>query len=140
VTTTDVDETTRTREVKAPEVVPFGWEPTRSVELQVSDAEARFRFPAADDPTPGNRRLLAMSIYALFLGLGGVGVGVRGMVSQIGGGVPVWYPGVLALLGLVSVALAVGGYLSIHRRTLPWLLLLGAAVPLTADIMLAVAY
>ncbi len=140
MTTTDMDETTRTREVRAPEVVPFGWEPTRSVAPDVSDAEARFRFPAADDPTPGNRRLLAMSIYALFLGLGGVGVGVRGMVSQIGGGVPVWYTGVLALLGLVSVALAVGGYLSIHRRVLPWVLLLGAAVPLIADIMLAVAY
>ncbi len=140
MTTTDTGRTARTREVTAPEVVPFGWEPTRPVAHDVSDAEAKFRFPAADDPTPGTRRLLAMSIYASLLGLGGFGIGVRGLVSQIGGGVPGWYTWVLGFLGMVSVALAVGAFLSIHRRVLPWILMLGAAVPLAADIMLAVAY
>ncbi|MET8154201.1 hypothetical protein ACIBSW_32075 [Actinoplanes sp. NPDC049668] len=125
----------------APDVVPFGWEsyPPGAAGAPEQD-EAYFRFPAADDPAPGARRLLAMSVYASFLGLGGVGVGVRGMVSQIGGGVPEWYVPVLAILGMVSVAFSVGAFLSIHRRVLPWLLLLGAAVPLAADLMLAAAY
>ncbi|GAA2571667.1 hypothetical protein GCM10010435_52610 [Winogradskya consettensis] len=140
MTATDVDKTTATREVTAPEVVPFGWEATRQVAREFGDDEARFRFPAADDPTPGTRRLLSMSLYASMLGLGGVGVGVRGLVSQFGGGVPGWYTWVLAVLGMVSVALAVGAFLSIHRRWLPWVLLVAAALPLAADVMLAVAY
>jgi hypothetical protein len=121
-------------------VVPFGWEPAPAGEGGAVEDEVFFRFPGVDDPAPGTRRLLAMSVYASLLGLAGVGIGIRGLVSQIGGGVPGWYVPVLAFLGMVSVALSVGAFLSIHRRVLPWLLLLGAAVPLIADIMLAVAY
>jgi hypothetical protein len=47
---------------------------------------------------------------------------------------------VLALIGLIGVALAVGGFLSMHRRFLPWALLLAAAVPLTGDILIAASY
>jgi hypothetical protein len=144
VATTGVQEPRRTRvpvqDSPAPDVVPFGWEPGPTDPVDGTDGEVFFRFPAADDPAPGTRRLLAMSIYASLLGLAGVGIGIRGMVSQIGGGVPGWYVPVLAFLGMVSVVLSVGAFLSIHRRVLPWLLLLGAAVPLIADIMLAVAY
>ncbi|MFI7598812.1 hypothetical protein [Actinoplanes sp. NPDC049681] len=140
MTTTEVKQAARTSEVAAPDVVPFGWEPARTAATPRPDDEALFRFPAADDPAPGTRRLLGMSIYASFLGLAGVGVGVRGLVSQIGGGVPGWYTWVLAFLGMVSVALAVGAFLSIHRRVLPLALLTAAAVPVTADILLAVAY
>ena len=142
--TTGVQEPRRTRvpvqDSPAPEVVPFGWEPAPAGETDAADAEVFFRFPGVDDPAPGTRRLLAMSVYASLLGLAGVGIGIRGMVSQIGGGVPGWYVPVLAFLGMVSVGLSVGAFLSIHRRVLPWVLLLGAAVPLIADIMLAVAY
>ena len=115
-------------------VVPFGWE------NGPQSPDPLFRFPAADDPAPDTRRVLAMSLYASVLGLAGVGVGVRGFVSVLGGTAPGWYVPVLALLGLISVALVVGGFLSIHRRVLPYLLLLAAAVPLTADVLLAVAY
>ncbi|MEV6598244.1 hypothetical protein AB0M36_15390 [Actinoplanes sp. NPDC051346] len=141
MTTTDVDQSTATPEVAALEVVPFGWEPVRpAAPSATGDDEVLFRFPAADDPAPGTRRLLGMSIYAALLGLAGVGVGVRGLLSQIGGGVPGWYTWVLAFFGMVSVALSVGAFLSIHRPLLPWLLLIAAAVPLIADVMLAVAY
>jgi len=144
VATTGVQEPRRTRvpaqESPAPDVVPFGWEPGPADVVGEAGSEVFFRFPAPDDPAPGTRRLLAMSVYASLLGLTGVGIGIRGMVSQIGGGVPGWYVPVLAFLGMVSVALSVGAFLSIHRRVLPWLLLLAAALPLIADIMLAVAY
>ena len=142
--TTGVDKPRRTRipgpDAPAPDVVPFGWEPGPSGEPDEAGEEVYFRFPAADDPAPGTRRLLAMSVYASLLGLAGVGIGIRGLVSMIGGGVPGWYVPVLAFLGMVSVVLSVGAFLSIHRRRLPWLLLAGAAVPLIVDIMLAVAY
>jgi hypothetical protein len=102
--------------------------------------EIYFRFPAADDPDPGWPRLLGMSAYASMLGLAGVGVGLDGMLSTISGGVPGWYVPVLALAGMLSVILSVGAFLSIHRRNLPWVLLLAAAVPLSAAVLLAIAY
>ena len=120
-------------------VVPFGWE-NGPHDTGGDEPDVLFRFPAPDDPAPGTRRLLAMSLYASALGLAGVGVGIRGFVSVLGGAAPGWYVPVLALLGLISVALVVGGFLSIHRRRLPYLLLLGAAVPLTADALLAAAH
>jgi hypothetical protein len=128
-----------TTEVDSPkELLPFGWERGPST-ADPEERETLFRFPAADDPAPGTRRLLAMSLYASALGLGGVGVGVRGLVSVIGG-VPGWYVPLLAFLGLFSVALVVGGFLSIHRRVLPYLLLAAAAVPLSGAVLLAVSH
>lgn len=129
--TTDVDGPTGTRTV-----APLSGAPSPDLD----EKETFFRFPAADDPNPGTRRLLAMSVYASLLGLAGVGVGARGLVSSVGGGVPGWYVPLLAFAGMLSVALSVGAFLSIHRRALPLLLLIGAAVPLGAAVALAVAY
>lgn len=124
-------------EVDAPQaVVPFGWEGGAATE-SVGDRDMVFRFPAADDPAPTTRRILSMSLYASMLGLIGVGVGVRGFVSVLGG-VPGWYVPALSALGLVSVALASGAFLSIHRRFVPYLLLLAAAAPLAGAVALAV--
>lgn len=120
-------------------VVPFGWENGPGTAPE-PDADVLFRFPTASDPAPGTGRLLVMSLYASALGLAGVGVGVRGFVSVLGGEAPRWYVPVLALLGLISVALVVGAFLSIHRRLLPYLLLLAAAAPLIGDVLLAVAF
>jgi len=139
--TTDVDPTAgppapRTR---APELLPFGRD-RRPDRPDQGEREAYFRFPAADDPTPGTARVLTMSLYGALLGLGGIGVGLRGLVSVIGGNVPGWYVPVLALVDLVGVGLTVAAFLSVHRRFLPWLLLLAAAIPLTGDVLLATAY
>jgi hypothetical protein len=137
---TDVDSSTGTpaQRTRGPELLPFGWEPGAG-SPELGERESYFRFPAADDPHPGTARVLLMAIYTALLGLGGVGVGLRGLVSVLGGA-PGWYVPVLALIGLVGVALAVGAFLSVHRRFLPWVLLLAAAIPLTGDILLATAY
>jgi hypothetical protein len=129
-----------TTEVDSPkDLLPFGWERGPGA-AGTAERETLFRFPAADDPAPDTRRVLAMSLYASVLGLGGVGVGVRGLVSVIGGGVPGWYVPLLAFLGLFSVTLVVGGFLSIHQRLLPYLLLAAAAVPLSGAVLLAIAH
>jgi hypothetical protein len=129
-----------TAELESPTgVVPFGWE-NGPQDKDPGERETLFRFPAADDPAPDTRRVLAMALYASALGLAGVGVGVSGFVSVLSGTAPGWYVPVLALFGLISVGLVVGGFLSIHRRRLPWLLLAAAAVPLTADVLIAVAH
>lgn len=139
--TTDVNSPTGgpAQRSNRPELLPFGWEHDPAA-TDAGEPEALFRFPAPDDPNPGTARVLAMSLYASALGLGGAGVGLRGLVSVIGGGVPGWYVPVLALAGMLSVALAIGAFLSVHRPLLPWSLLLAAAVPLAGDIALAVAY
>ena len=101
--------------------------------------EPLFRFPTAGDPDPGTARVLIMSLYAAALGLAGVGVGLRGLVSVLGGA-PGWLVPALVLMGLVSVVLAIAAFLSLHRPALPWMLLLAAAAPLAGDVALAVAH
>jgi hypothetical protein len=132
-------EQSRTTQTDAAEIMPFGgWERT-PVPAGGGDVEALFRFPAPDDPAPSTARLLAMSLYAAALGLAGMGLGVRAFVTVLGGAA-FWFVPTLAFFGLVSVALALGAFLSIHRRNLPWLLLLAATVPLAIDILVAGLY
>jgi hypothetical protein len=133
VTTVEQRRGTRT---EAAEIMPFGgWEITPAPDL-FSDRETLFRFPAIDDPAPSPARLLAMAVIAAAIGLTGVGVGLCAMVTVIGGAA-FWYVPTLALFGLVSVALVVGSFLSIHRPKLPWVLLSAATVPITVDIVVA---
>jgi hypothetical protein len=136
VTTVEQNRDTRT---EAAEIMPFGgWESTPAAAV-FGDRETLFRFPAADDPAPAPGRLLAMALFGAALGLAGVGVGLRAMVTVIGGAA-FWYVPVLSFFGLISVALAVGSFLSIHRPTLPWALLMAATIPLTIDILVAALY
>jgi hypothetical protein len=139
VTTVDQNRTIPTSRTEAAAIMPFGgWESTPA-EIDALEQETLFRFPAVDDPAPGTGRLLGMSFYTATLGLIAVGVGLRGLVAAIGGA-PFWYVPLLALLGLLAVAGSVASFLSIHRPALPWLLLLGAAVPLIGAVLLAVLY
>ena len=136
MTTVEQNRSTRT---EAAEIMPFGgWEIT-PIAAGFGGRETLFRFPAADDPAPTPARLLLMSLYAAALGLAGVGVGVRAMVT-IFGGTAFWYVPTLSLFGLASVALVVGSFLSIHRPVLPWLLLTAATVPLAIDVLIAALY
>jgi hypothetical protein len=132
-------EQSRTTPTEAAEIMPFGgWETTPAT-AGIGDRETLFRFPAPDDPAPSTRRLLGMSLYGAALGLAGVGVGVSGLITVVGGAAG-WYLPVLSFLGLLSVGAAVGAFLSIHRPMLPWLLLLAASVPLGGAILLAALY
>ena len=132
-------EQVRAPRTEAAEIMPFGgWESTPEITESGDHAEL-FRFPAPDDPAPSTSRVLTMSLYGAALGLAGVGVGVRALVTVVGGAA-FWYVPLLALFGLVSVALAVGSFLSIHRPVLPWLLLVAATGPLAIDILIAALY
>ena len=123
----------------ATDLLPFAWE-TDPAGPDLGERETIFRFPAADDPSPGTARVLIMAIWSSILGLAGVGVGLRAFAAVLGGSAPGWYVPLLALTGLSGVALVVGAFLSVHRRFVPWFLLLMAAGPLVGDIMLATSY
>ncbi|MDT4995551.1 MAG: hypothetical protein QOH97_5443 [Actinoplanes sp.] len=116
--------------------VPFGWDGS----VADDEPEPVFRFPAVGDADPGWQRLLGMSVHAAILGLAGVGVGARGLLATLGGSSPGWYIPMLAGTGLLSVALTVAAFLSIHRDLLPWMLMLAATVPLGTAVILAVGY
>ena len=111
--------------------LPFAWE-NGPGEPPSGERDVLFRFPAADDPVPGSRRLLGMSLLASALGVVGLVVTVRGVLLIAGGGAPLWYDLLFPVVALLGVALVVGAFLSIHRRRLPWALVIGAAAPLTA--------
>jgi hypothetical protein len=97
-----------------------------------------FRFPAADDPGPGPRRLLAMSLYTALLGLLALAVTLRGLLVIAGGQAPGWYQPAFVAAGLAGAAFVVAAFLSIHRRRLPWLLLACAAAPLAVNVAVTV--
>ena len=117
--------------------LPFTWEDGAGPP-ETAQRDTAFRFPAADDPRPRSRRLLGMSLYTAVLGTVSLAVALRAMLSMATGGTPAWYGPVLAVTTLVSVALAVGAFLSIHRRRLPWALLLGSTVPFAATVVITI--
>ncbi|GIE88042.1 hypothetical protein SAMN06264365_109251 [Actinoplanes regularis] len=114
-----------------PEIVARepAWEPEPAI----------FRFPAEDDPAPGPTQVLAMAGYSAMLGLTGVGVGFHALAAVFGQA-PGWYLPSLALLTLLSVGLAASAFLAVHRRFLPWLLLLAAAPPMVGALLIAVGH
>jgi hypothetical protein len=97
------------------------------------------RFPAPDDPAPSGRRMLGMAVYGVVLGTAGVVVGLYAVVAVFGGA-PGWYLPVLGLLTLLSVVPAAAAFLAVHQRRLPWLLMLAAAPPMIAALLVALAY
>src|SRR5690349_21160721 len=100
VTTVERDRTTP----EAAEIMPFGdWETAPAV-APADGPEALFRFPAPDDPAPATARLLLMSLCAAALGMVALGVGIRALLTVIGG-VAFWYVPVLTFFGLLSLVL-----------------------------------
>ncbi|MBO3739684.1 hypothetical protein [Actinoplanes flavus] len=106
---------------------------------RLPEEPAIFRFPTPEDPPPGAGRVLAVALYGTVLGICGVGVGLYAVIAVFGGA-PAWYLPALAALTMLSVAPVVAAVLAIHQRILPWFLLLAAAPPMVADVMVALAY
>lgn len=97
-----------------------------------------FRLPTPTDPAPAPTRLLVMCAWATGLGVLGMVVAVRGLVLILADAVPGWYEPALVGVLLTGMALTVGGFASMQRRWLPWIMLTLATVPLTAAVYLAV--
>ncbi len=114
--------------------LPFAWE--HGPHGQVTrERNHRFRFPAADDTGPGQRRLLAMALYTAMLGLAALAVTVRGVIAIMTDSAPSWFQPAFAGAGLVGFASVVGAFMSIHRPRMPWLLLGFAAIPLAVNVL-----
>ncbi|MEV0727614.1 hypothetical protein [Polymorphospora sp. NPDC050346] len=97
-----------------------------------------FRLPGAGDPAPDGRRMVGLCTWATALGLVGMAVALRGLYAILSGTDPFWYEPALIIGGLAGITLTVGGFLSIQRRRLPWLMLGGATVPLLLNLVLTI--
>lgn len=114
--------------------LPFAWEHGPHGQV-IRERNRRFRFPAADDTGPGQRRLLAMALYTAMLGLAALAVTVRGVIAIMTDSAPSWFQPAFAGAGLVGFASVVGAFMSIHRPRTPWLLLGFAAIPLAVNVL-----
>jgi hypothetical protein len=135
--TVDTGDDERRPEPVADEVhgfgLPFAWE--HGPHGRGPGARDRlFRFPAADDAGPGQRRLLVMALGTALIGLLALAVTIRGVLVIMGGTAPGWYQPVFAVTGAAGFACVVGAFLSVHRRRLPWLLLGLSVLPLAANV------
>ncbi|HET9517883.1 MAG TPA: hypothetical protein VFO77_09175 [Actinoplanes sp.] len=94
-------------------------------------------FTTADDPEPAAHRLLGISLSATLLALVGLVVGGHGVVTIVSGHTPGdWYGSALVGTGLACLTLLSAALLSIHRRAMPWLMLITTAGVLTANILM----
>jgi hypothetical protein len=98
-----------------------------------------FRVPATDDPTPDNGQLVGICAWATALGLAGLLIAIRGLVSIIGGYTASWYEPALVSVGMVGIVLTVLAFMAIQRRYLPWIMLGAATVALGVNIGLTFA-
>jgi hypothetical protein len=116
---------------------PAAAAPPRTAVLQRA-LTRRFRLPGHTDPTPGQRRLVAVSAWAGTLGFGGAVIALRLLVNlfQADGG---WYRPTVTAIGTVGLLATVGAFASIHRRRLPWMLLTTATVALVAAYLVTAA-
>src|SRR5689334_13947026 len=81
------------------------------------------RVGADHDPSPRLRHLVAVCAWAALLGVMGFAIGARGFVGVLAGDAAHWYEPTLAILGAVGIGLTVGGYATVNRGRVPWLLL-----------------
>jgi hypothetical protein len=95
----------------------------------------RFRLPTPDDSAPEQRRLIGVCAWAGLLGIGGVTIALRVLLTlfQVDSG---WYAMKASAIGLVGLLFTVAAFASVHRPVLPWSMLSCATTALAGAIVL----
>jgi hypothetical protein len=95
----------------------------------------RFRLPTPDDSAPEQRRLIGVCAWAGLLGIGGVTIALRVLLTlfQVDSG---WYAMKASAIGLVGLLFTVASFASVHRPVLPWSMLSCATTALAGAIVL----
>lgn len=96
----------------------------------------RFRLPGRRDPAPHPGRLIGVCTWAACLALLGLPVAGRSSVAIITGAAPAWFEPAVVTVGVCGILLTIAAFAAIHRPRLPWLLLIGATVPLAVNLSL----
>ena len=101
----------------------------------LSSVTGAFRRPVFQPQGPQLRRLAGLAGWAAALGLGGLVMGIRTLVTLVVSKPPAWYEPTLVLMGLVGIALTVGAFLTVQHRYLPWALLGVSSVVLLSSMV-----
>lgn len=96
----------------------------------------RFRLPGRQDPAPHPAKLIGICGWAAGLGLLGLPVAGRSSVAIVMHAAPAWFEPAVVTLGLLGIGLTVAGFAAVHRRWLPWGLLLAASALLASNLLL----
>lgn len=88
------------------------------------------RVTRAAETTPRMRYIVAVCGWAALLGVVGLAIGARGFVGVLAGDAAGWYEPTIMITGALGIGATVGGFLSVHRRRVPWILLGTASVAL----------
>jgi hypothetical protein len=99
----------------------------------------RARRPWIARPEPRLRQLMGVCGWAAVLGGVGLIIGIRGFIGVLGNDAPGWYEPSIAVAGIAGIALTVGAFLTVHRRTEPWVMLGLSSVALVVSMMLTSA-
>jgi hypothetical protein len=115
---------------------------SEAVSEAVSDAAERLHrgYTSAEAPA-SQRRLAAVSAWSLLLVVGGVVVGLRALLTKLGGtgtGLAGAIPTLTVVGGLTGLGLTIAAFLTIGGRRTPWVLL-GAATAILFTLMVLTA-
>ena len=84
---------------------------------------------------PRLRQLMGVCGWAAVLGGVGLVIGIRDLFAVVTQSAPSWFELVMSAIGLVGIALTVGGFLTVHRQRAPWIFLGGGSVMLIAGMI-----
>jgi hypothetical protein len=94
---------------------------------------------AAASEEPRLRQLMGVCGWAAVLGAVGLVIGIRDLIAVLTQSSPGWFEPVMSAIGLVGIALTVGGFLTVHRQRAPWIFLGGGSVMLIAGMIVTSA-
>jgi hypothetical protein len=95
--------------------------------------------PVVGRPQPRLRQLMGVCGWAAILGAVGLIVGIRGFVGDLMGQAPSWYEPTMIGVGIVGIGLTVAAFATVHRRRMPYALLIAATAVLVYAVLLTVS-
>jgi hypothetical protein len=94
------------------------------------------QLPDRRNPVPHPVRLFVICSWAAGLGLLGLPVAARSSIAIIAGSAPSWFEPVVVSVGLLGIIVTAATFAAMHRRWLPWLLLLAGTLLLAGNLAL----
>jgi hypothetical protein len=97
------------------------------------------QLPDVHVPVPQPVRLFVICAWAAGLGLLGLPVAARLSIAIVTGTAPGWFEPVVIGVGVLGIAVTAATFAAMHRRWLPWLLLLAGTLLLAGNAALALS-
>ncbi len=104
--------------------------------IGLSPVARAMREPVPTRQKPSTRRLLTLCLVAAVLSFVGLFLGIRGWIGLVMHKTESWFLPAIVLIGVLGVLTAAAGFLTVHRRYVPWVMItLSALILITAMIV-----